>query len=117
MNTNGVTAYMMQLATEFGQGLITWKEYYQKQTRATMELTFSYVVISKVQKDELIDILVKESDTNPLLKSPKGEILLSIFPAYIMISADAAELDTPSKDIFDTVLQYIAGVLNPLSKK
>jgi len=117
MDTSGVTAYFMQLATEFGQGLITQKEYDQKQKRATMELTFSYVAIPKIKKNELIDILVKESDTNPLLKGPNGESLLSMFPAYLMMSADAAELDTPSKDIFDTVLQYIAGVLNPLYEK
>ena len=117
MDTAGVTAYMMLLATELGQGVITEKEYNQKLRRATMEITFSYVAMPKRQKDELIDIVIKESDTNSLLKGADGQDLLAMLPSYLHMAADGADVDTPSQAIFDSVMKYISDVLNPLYEK
>ncbi len=110
------TAYMMQIATELGQGLITEKEFYSKQRRATMQMTFSYVALPKVIKEELIEILLEASESNPFFSGVFGESILAMMPSYLMMAADVADLGSSSEDIFNKVTNFVSEVLYPLYK-
>jgi len=116
-DVSGVTAYLLQLSTQVGQGIITEEEYLQKQRRATMEITFSYASIPMKQKEQLIDILLAETEINPLLKGPNSDDILAMFPSYLMMAGDTADVDASAREIFDDVLKYVRDTLNPLYDK
>ena len=117
MDSTKASAYIMQLAAELGQGVITEAEFYEKQRRATMEMTFSFVTLPRGQKDELIEIVVDAADKNPLYAGIFGESILAMVPSYLMMTADVAPVGTSPKKMFETVTEFVSSVLYPLYKK
>ena len=117
MDSTKAMAYIMQLATEFGQGLITEKEYYKRQRRASMEMSFYYIAIPSDQKEELINIILDQAESNPLLSGVFGESILQMMPSYLMMAADASPSGGTSRNIFDTTIEYVSDILYPLYRK
>jgi hypothetical protein len=114
VDTSKVTAYMMQLSTELGQGTISQEEYDTKMRKATLEISFSYVSLSRIQKDELISILLKESSSNPLFEGEFGESIMGMMPSYLMMIADSSEIGTTCQNMFAKAVSHVSNVLQPL---
>jgi len=117
VNTDGLSAYFMQLAAQYNQGTICEDEYNRKQRRATMEISFSNLSIEKKKKEELVDLLLHEIDANPIFHGPNAQELIPMFPSYVMMSADAMSSSASARDIYDKSLKYVVNILTPLFER
>jgi len=95
------------------QGRLTLTEYMEKQQQATMELSFSHLLLPKEKKDDLVEACIVATKSNPLLL--ESDDYKAMFPNIISGIVDLSESDLPIKDILDKAVEFLAEIVEPLN--
>eukprot|EP00298_Acanthocystis_sp_HF-20_P013654 c20454_g1_i1.p1 GENE.c20454_g1_i1~~c20454_g1_i1.p1 ORF type:complete len:1321 (-),score=657.22 c20454_g1_i1:126-4067(-) len=113
-----MTAYMTQIASDFGSGKITMEEYMEKIEMISLDATFAHIKLPKAKKDELKLLYLRTVKSDEIyLNGPDAQLLKQMTISALFYSTDRLELDSPVQLALDLVLNYFKEKVIPLSNK
>ena len=110
-DSTAIGAYMMTLATEMTQGLISASEYEEKTQEAILNLTFATLTMPDVKKDTLKKACIDVQTKHPLIANE--DTYKHMIPSFVLSVADVSEVDRPVEEIIKEVLEYFEQTVEP----
>ena len=110
-DATAIGAYMMTLATEMAQGLISASEYEEKTQDTILTMTFATLVMPKEKKDAMKKACIALKTNHPLIACE--ETYKNMLPSFVLSVADVSEADQPVEEILEEVLEYFEQTVEP----